>query len=98
MRASVPSEVSSDRRRIVVIGSLVFDFVARADRLPRPGETVLGDVFGMFPGGKGANKAVQASRCGAEVYLIGRVGADSPGDRLLASLQQSNVKIDFVQR
>jgi ribokinase len=88
----------SNRPRIVVIGSLVFDFVARADRLPRPGETVLGDLFGMFPGGKGANQAVQASRCGAEVYLIGRVGADSPGDRLLASLQQSNVKIDFVQR
>jgi ribokinase len=92
------SEVSSSRPRIVVIGSLVLDYVARADRLPRAGETVLGDLFGMFPGGKGANQAVQAGRLGAEVYLVGRVGADSPGDRLLDSLKQSNVKIDFVRR
>jgi ribokinase len=98
MTASVPPEVPSDCPRIVVIGSLVLDFVARADRLPRPGETVLGDMFGMFPGGKGANQAVQASRLGAEVYLIGRVGTDSAGDRLLASLQESKVKTDFVKR
>jgi ribokinase len=89
---------STKRPRIVVIGSLVLDFVARADRLPRPGETLLGDMFGMFPGGKGANQAVQAGRLGAEVYLIGRVGADSPGNRLLVSLKESNVKTEFVER
>jgi ribokinase len=59
---------------------------------------VLGDAFGIFPGGKGANQAVQASRLGAEVYLIGRIGADSAGDRLLASLQESKVKTDFVRQ
>jgi len=52
------------RPRIVVLGSLVFDFVARAPRLPRMGETLLGDLFGMFPGGKGANQAVQAGGWG----------------------------------
>ena len=62
--------------RIVVIGSLVFDFVAKAPRLPRKGETILGDFFGMFPGGKGANQAVQAGRLGAEVHMVGRVGDD----------------------
>jgi ribokinase len=84
--------------RIVVIGSLVFDFVAKAPRLPRTGETVLGERFGMFPGGKGANQAVQAGRLGAEVYLIGRVGDDFLADRLLTSLTESGVATDFIQR
>src|SRR5918912_377841 len=84
--------------RIVVVGSLVFDFVARAERLPRKGETVLGDHFGMYPGGKGANQAVQAGRLGAEVFLVGRVGDDFLGERLLASLRDSGVATDFVRR
>jgi ribokinase len=86
------------RPRIVVIGSLVFDFVARAPRLPRKGETILGDRFGMFPGGKGANQAVQAARLGAEVYLVGRIGDDVLGERLLASLKENGVATDFVRR
>jgi ribokinase len=86
------------RPRIVVVGSLVFDFVARASRLPQPGETLLGDRFGMFPGGKGANQAVQAGRLGAEVFLIGRVGDDFLADRLVASLAESGVVTDFVRR
>jgi ribokinase len=86
------------RPRIVVVGSLVFDFVARAKRLPRKGETILGESFGMFPGGKGANQAVQASRLGAEVYLIGRVGDDALGEQLITSLQTSGVSTEFVRR
>jgi ribokinase len=86
------------RPRIVVIGSLVFDFVASAARLPHPGETVLGNRFGMFPGGKGANQAVQAGRLGAEVFMVGCVGDDLLADRLLASLKDSNVQTDFVRR
>jgi ribokinase len=86
------------RPRIVVIGSLVFDFVARAPRLPRKGETILGDQFGMFPGGKGANQAVQAGRLGAEVYLVGRIGDDVLGERLLTSLKENGVATDFVRR
>src|SRR5438132_439398 len=84
--------------RIAVLGSLVFDFVARAPRLPREGETLLGDLFGMFPGGKGANQAVQAARLGAEVFMIGRVGHDMLGDQLLASLQESGVVTKFVKQ
>jgi ribokinase len=84
--------------RIVVIGSLVFDFVAKAARLPRSGETVLGEMFGMFPGGKGANQAVQAGRLGAEVYMVGRVGDDFLADQLLSSLAQSGVATEFVRR
>jgi ribokinase len=87
-----------NRPRIVVLGSLVFDFVARAPRLPREGETLLGDLFGMFPGGKGANQAVQAARLGAEVFMIGRVGRDLLGERLLASLQESGVDTQCVKQ
>ena len=84
--------------RIVVVGSLVCDFVAKGPRLPRPGETVLGETFGMFPGGKGANQAVQAGRLGAEVYMVGRVGDDSLADLLLGSLTESGVATEFVKR
>src|SRR5947208_14333235 len=84
--------------RIVMVGSLVLDFVAKAPHLPRKGETVLGEMFGMFPGGKGANQAVQAGRLGAEVYMVGRVGDDFLADRLLASLAESGVATEFVQR
>jgi ribokinase len=86
------------RPRIVVVGSLVFDFVAKAERLPRRGETILGEAFGMFPGGKGANQAVQAGRLGAEVFMIGRVGDDFLAERLLDSLRESDVSTEFVRR
>src|SRR5437879_2757336 len=85
-----------DKPRVVVVGSLVFDFVATAEWLPQKGETLLGRSFGMFPGGKGANQAVQAGRLGAEVHLIGRVGVDWLGDKLLDSLRASNVNTDHV--
>lgn len=88
----------SQRPRVVVVGSLVMDFVASAPALPRPGETVLGNEFGIFPGGKGANQAVQAARLGAEVYLIGRVGQDGRGDRLLQALEMDGVHTDFIVR
>src|SRR5438876_11580704 len=84
--------------RIVVIGSLVMDFVAKGPRLPGRGETVLGEMFGMFPGGKGANQAVQAGRLGAEVYMVGRVGDDALSEILLTSLSESGVSTQFVKR
>jgi ribokinase len=88
----------SRKPRIVVVGSLVMDFVASAPVLPKPGETVLGLEFGMFGGGKGANQAVQAARLDAEVFLIGRVGADDRGNQLLANLASDGVNTEFVGR
>ncbi len=93
----MPDLPKNQSPRIVVIGSLVFDFVARAPRLPARGETLLGDMFGVFPGGKGANQAVQAGRLGAQVHMVGRVGADFLGERLRASLLESGVHVDFVK-
>ena len=71
----------SKNSKIVVIGSLIFDFVTTADKLPRKGETIMGRSFGMFTGGKGANQAVQAARLGADVCMVGRVGNDFLGDK-----------------
>ncbi len=88
----------SSQPRIVLIGSMNFDCVAKADRLPKKGETVLGTFFGTFPGGKGANQAAQMGRLGAEVYMVGRVGDDFMADTLLASLSASSVNTDYVTR
>jgi ribokinase len=58
------------------------DLVIRAQRMPRPGETLAGRSFGTVPGGKGANQAVAAARLGAGVAMVGCVGDDAYGDRL----------------
>jgi ribokinase len=83
---------------IVVIGSLNTDLVTKAPRLPRPGETLAGSAFQVVPGGKGANQAVAAARLGAEVAMVGRVGEDVFGPRLLAGLADHGVNIQHVQR
>lgn len=81
---------------IVVVGSINMDLVVRAPRHPQPGETILGTDFQTFPGGKGANQAVSAARLGSKVKMIGRVGTDSFGDSLLATLQQDGVDTEMV--
>ncbi len=83
---------------IVVVGSINMDLVVRAPHLPQPGETILGRDFKTFPGGKGANQAVAASRLGGHVKLIGRVGNDAFGAELLRTLQTDRVDTTFVQR
>jgi len=64
---------------IVVIGSINIDLVSRTERIPVAGETVIGSSFKTFPGGKGANQAVAASRLGARVAMIGKLGTGSFG-------------------
>ena len=68
--------ISSNRPKIVVIGSCNTDMVVKANRLPVPGETILGGTFYMNPGGKGANQAIAAARLGAEVTFISKIGYD----------------------
>ena len=83
--------------RIVVVGSLNMDLVVRSERLPRPGETVVGLDFRQAPGGKGANQAVAAARLGAEVTMIGRVGADPFGQQLTRSLASHGIDTGLVE-
>jgi ribokinase len=81
----------------VVVGSLNLDLVCRAPRLPRSGETILGGDVAAIPGGKGANQAVAAARLGGEVDLVGRVGDDDFGRRLLAGLESDGVRAGQVK-
>ena len=83
---------------ILVIGSLNADLVVRTPRFPQPGETISGDDLKIFPGGKGANQAVAASRLGASVSMLGRLGKDNFGDFLLQNLKSNEVDAKFVQR
>src|SRR5688500_6612920 len=84
---------------IVIIGSINMDLVCRTRVMPRPGQTVLGGEFITIPGGKGANQAVAASRLakrGTSVHMIGRVGDDEFGRRLLAGLKANDVNTDHI--
>ena len=82
--------------RIVVVGSTMIDLVAFADRLPGPGETVVGTRFLQGFGGKGANQAVAAARFGAEVTLVAAVGDDANGRAIVANLREQGVAVDDV--
>src|SRR5689334_18587582 len=77
--------------RVVVLGSLIVDMVARAAHLPEPGETLLGTDFGEFLGGKGCNQAVAAARQRAQVTMIGRVGADAYGESYAQALAREGI-------
>lgn len=83
---------------VVVVGSINVDMVVSADRLPVPGETVLGGRFTLHDGGKGANQAVAAARAGARVSIIGAVGSDANGARALAALEADGVDVSRVRR
>jgi ribokinase len=77
--------------RVAVVGSLNMDLVVRAPRLPNPGETLAGSAFAQVAGGKGGNQAVAAARLGAQVAMVGRVGADSNGEVLRAGLAAEGI-------
>lgn len=77
--------------KVVVVGSLNMDLVARAQRLPRAGETLAGDSFFTVPGGKGANQAVAVARLGASVAMVGNVGDDAYGQQLRQALEGEGI-------
>jgi len=78
---------------ITVIGSVNLDIVAKAAKLPAPGETITDAELHRFPGGKGANQALAAQRLGADVKLIARVGEDAAADEALALLREGGVDL-----
>ncbi len=83
--------------KVVVVGSLNMDLVTRASRLPRAGETLIGQTFSTVPGGKGANQAVACARLGADVSMVGCVGTDAYGTQLRDALQVEGIDCQAVR-
>lgn len=83
-------------RTIYVIGSSNTDMVVKTEKLPMPGETVIGGTFFMNPGGKGANQAVAAARLGGHVTFVARVGSDLFGSQALQQFQRENINTRFI--
>jgi ribokinase len=79
--------------RVIVVGSVNEDLVVTTERLPGPGETVIGGRFAQHHGGKGGNQAVAAARLGARTVFIGAVGGDAFGSTARAALEDEGVDV-----
>jgi ribokinase len=86
------------RPRIVVVGSANIDLVTYTDQFPRPGETIFGQKFDLGFGGKGANQAVAAKLCGAEVFMIARVGSDLFGPATIKNFLSLGIDASHVRQ
>jgi len=83
---------------IAVVGSAMMDLTAYAQILPEPGQTLAGQHFTTGFGGKGANQAVMAAHCGAEVHFIGKLGKDVFGGSILDNFMKVGINTDYVER
>ncbi len=86
----------SNKKPIVVVGSINADLVATVPHIPHIGETITGNTFQIHPGGKGANQAVAVARLGYPVKMIGRLGTDVYGQQLRSHLQTAGVNTDAI--
>src|SRR3984885_16365929 len=86
------------RPRIAVVGSANIDLVTFTDRFPKPGETIFGQSFDLGFGGKGANQAVAAHLCGAEVFMVARVGSDLFGPATIANFKKIGIDATYVKQ
>ena len=82
--------------RILVVGSFVMDVIATTEKVPRSAQTVYGKSFHIAPGGKGANQALQCARLGAQVTMMGCVGDDLFGEKLIEPLKSAGVDVSHV--
>ena len=87
----------ADAPRIAVIGSANTDLITFADVFPRPGETLFGQSFDLGFGGKGANQAVAARLCGAEVLMVAKVGKDLFGEATVRNFNSYGIDTTHVQ-
>ncbi|MTD41430.1 ribokinase [Erwinia sp. CPCC 100877] len=83
-------------KKVVVLGSINMDMVMETDRLPKVGETLLGDTIDYYVGGKGANQAVAAARMGVPVSLIAKIGDDTFGSKVYRHLKQEQIDVEAV--
>jgi ribokinase len=86
------------RSRIVVVGSANIDLVTYTDQFPKPGETIFGQKFDLGFGGKGANQAVAAKLCGAEVFMVARVGSDLFGPATIKNFAALGIDASHVRQ
>src|ERR1700759_5075971 len=84
--------------RVAVIGSANIDLTTFADHFPKPGETIFGQNFDLGFGGKGANQAVAARLCGAEVFMIARVGSDLFGPATIENFRKQGIDVTHVKQ
>ncbi|MEI5994377.1 ribokinase [Candidatus Enterococcus mansonii] len=84
-------------KKAAVIGSISTDFVVTTEVIPNQGETVVGQSFQTFFGGKGANQAVALSRAGVDVFMLGAVGSDSFGKELIRNLSENAIHTEMIQ-
>lgn len=82
--------------KITVIGSFFMDNVAKMDRFPEAGETIIGKDLALFPGGKGDNQCVAAARLGGDVEMVGMLGKDANGETFRNLLKAEGIKADNV--
>src|SRR6202044_2080619 len=86
------------RPRIAVVGSANIDLTTFSDRFPKPGETIFGQRFDLGFGGKGANQAVAARLCGAEVFMVARVGDDLFGPATVENFRKQGIDTTHVKQ
>src|SRR4029077_8089284 len=83
--------------RIVVVGSANIDLTTFTNQFPKPGETIFGQKFDLGFGGKGANQAVAARLCGAEVFMVARVGGDLFGPATIENFKKQGIDATHVK-
>jgi ribokinase len=86
------------RPRVAVVGSANIDLTTFADRFPKPGETIFGQRFDLGFGGKGANQAVAARLCGADVFMVARVGIDLFGPATIDNFKRLGIDTSHVKQ
>jgi ribokinase len=87
-----------DTPRVLVVGSANLDYVIRVDAAPAPGETVIGEGFALYPGGKGANQALACSMAGCPTSFLGKLGTEPESEVLTKSLDEAGVDLAPVIR
>ena len=85
-------------KKILCLGSINMDLVMSMDHLPTLGETVITDNFSTYPGGKGGNQAVTASKLGGNVQFLGKLGDDNYSDQLIFELKKQNIDTSKIIR
>lgn len=82
--------------KVCVLGSINMDLVIKVNEMPKEGETILSESFEKIAGGKGANQAVAARRCGNIVSMIGKIGKDDNGKILKGLLEEDSIDTNLI--